>query len=190
MSSTAHPRNGPETRARIIDAAQRVFAEKGYSAAGLREIAKDAGVVSSLIVKYYLTKANLFEEALVASLSENQLLPDKTGFGEKLVQSVLNPGMNITAPAMIALSLGDEEARMVAAKVARERILKPVSEWIGGTHGQARAEITLLLSVGFAIFHRYMETLESPEQRTVVQEWIANTIQRTVENDDGASAFD
>jgi AcrR family transcriptional regulator len=46
---------------RIIEAARRVFYEKGYNGAGMREIARKAGVNYALLHYYFKTKDKIFE---------------------------------------------------------------------------------------------------------------------------------
>ena len=48
----------------IIDSAKSLFAEKGYSATGLREIADRAGVSIGNIYNYFKNKKEIFEEIL------------------------------------------------------------------------------------------------------------------------------
>jgi AcrR family transcriptional regulator len=70
---------GAERRARILDAATEVFAERGYAGASMGEIASRAGVVASVIYDHFGSKREL---AIV-------LL---RGHGERLVsQSLTNP---------------------------------------------------------------------------------------------------
>lgn len=52
------------TRAAILDAAEAAFAETGFAATGLREVARRAGVTQPLIHHYFRTKDALFEEVL------------------------------------------------------------------------------------------------------------------------------
>lgn len=47
-------------RALIEEAATKVFAERGYEAATMQEIAHDAGVVASVIYDYYRSKQELY----------------------------------------------------------------------------------------------------------------------------------
>ena len=174
-------RNAAETRARILEAAQTIFAEKGYSQTGLREIAAQAGVVSSLLVKYFRTKANLFEEALASSLREDLHLDDKPHFAERLMKALIDPNMRVVAPAMIALSLGDEEARDISSRVARQYIIAPLAAWIGPPHGEARAASAMMLSVGFAIFTRHLQTLPAQAEQNAAQDWLVRTIQAVLD---------
>lgn len=176
------PRDAARTKARILEAAQVVFSERGYSQAGFREIAQHAQVASSLIVKYYGGKARLFDEALQAAFAEYPMSDTiKPGFGRLLVDSVQDPTRKIVAPAMVALSLGDDEAREIAARVARDHIVGVVAEWLGPPEKRARAVDIMMLSMGFAIFSRYLQVEPSPEVREASAAWVAETLQRLVE---------
>lgn len=178
----AEPRDSSKTRARILEAAQIVFSERGYAQAGYREIAERAQVAASLVVKYYKSKANLFEAALAAALIENPLTDElKQGFGRLLVDSVLDPGREILAPAMIALSLGDDEARQIVARVVQDHIVGALSTWLGGPAARARAADILMLSIGFAIFSRYLQIESSAEVRKETEGWVSETLQGLVE---------
>ena len=55
------PRSAPlETRERILDAAGRVFARKGYKAVSLDEVARDAGMTKGAIYWHFRSKDDLF----------------------------------------------------------------------------------------------------------------------------------
>ena len=54
-------RDPQKTRAAILEAACRIFAEQSYTAASIRTIAREGGVPHALIRYYYPTKADLFE---------------------------------------------------------------------------------------------------------------------------------
>jgi AcrR family transcriptional regulator len=53
-----------DTRSEIIDAAKRVFAEKGYDGTSLRAVARDAAVDPALVHHYFAGKADLFVSAM------------------------------------------------------------------------------------------------------------------------------
>lgn len=62
-------RNGPgrpegrtATREDILDAAERHFAERGFAAANLREIANDANVTQAMVNYYFGSKVDMFKE--------------------------------------------------------------------------------------------------------------------------------
>lgn len=61
----------PEVRKQeIIDAAMRVFAEKGYEAASMKDIAGAADVVAGLCYHYFHSKQELYETAVTQYAQE------------------------------------------------------------------------------------------------------------------------
>ncbi len=67
MSPIATPK-GARTRERILDAAERLFAERGYAATSLREIARAAGVHQPGLYNYYADKRALYGGVLERAL--------------------------------------------------------------------------------------------------------------------------
>ena len=53
-----------ESRANILDAARKAFAEKGFEAANVRDIATDAGVTHTLIRYHFGSKEELWKEVV------------------------------------------------------------------------------------------------------------------------------
>lgn len=181
------PRNTAQTKARILAAAQTAFVEKGYSQANLRSIAEHAGVATSLVIKHFGSKKNLFAEALTKTLEDAEVAPeDRSHFGERLVRLLIDPRIQVLTPAMIALSLEDEEARLVAAKVARDHMIVPTAAWIGPPQAEARAANLLMLSIGFALFQRHLKAEISREAREVSAKWFARLIQAVIDHPPGS----
>jgi len=58
--------SGEQTRARIINAAMRCVAEKGYSKATIRSIARMAGMTSASLYNYFPNRSALMEAAVAA----------------------------------------------------------------------------------------------------------------------------
>jgi len=61
------PDTGEDRREQIIDAAMRVFAQKGFSRATNRDVAREAGITAGLIYYYFESK-----EALLKTLLEER----------------------------------------------------------------------------------------------------------------------
>ena len=53
-------RGGPQTRARILEVATRLFVERGYDAVTVAEVAREAGVSSVTVFKHFPRKEDLF----------------------------------------------------------------------------------------------------------------------------------
>ena len=66
-SAQPRPRNAAATRAAILQSAIEHFAGAGYDGAGVRQIAKDAGVTAMLVNRYFGSKEQLFAEAVEAA---------------------------------------------------------------------------------------------------------------------------
>jgi AcrR family transcriptional regulator len=63
-------RNPDETRRRILDAAEREFANKGYDGSRLRDVAVSAGVHHALLHHYYRDKEGLFAAVIERALDQ------------------------------------------------------------------------------------------------------------------------
>lgn len=59
-SAAQSPRDGEQTRLAILEAAQQVFAERGFAGASLRDLAEAAGVTRSLIHHHFGSKEGLW----------------------------------------------------------------------------------------------------------------------------------
>ena len=63
-------RAGSDTRGKLLDAAERVFAEQGYDGTSLRDIATRAKLHLALSTYHFGTKEKLFEEVLARRATE------------------------------------------------------------------------------------------------------------------------
>ncbi len=176
-------RNAGQTRAGILTAAQKAFSELGYAHAGIREIATIAGVSSTLLIRYFGSKAGLFEAALIDAMRMGELLQhEKKGFGDHLVRLFLNTGLEITPPSMIALATHDPEAREITTRVIEEHLLPPIAAWLGAPDGRARALQIMLLSTGFVQYTRQLPTLFAARgAEKKLAKWFAQTVQAIVD---------
>ena len=59
-----------DTKENILIAAERVFAEKGFKGTTIREVAKEAGIVNSLIFYYFKNKAEMYEAVFQHAFDE------------------------------------------------------------------------------------------------------------------------
>src|SRR5437773_11069374 len=100
------PEYKEEARSRILDAANRVFAEKGYHEATMEDIAKRLGVSKGAIYLYFSSKEDLFEamvktapqafkEILYSSFGgETNPVQSATEFFDKMMKlSASTPGL-------------------------------------------------------------------------------------------------
>lgn len=101
MSRPKDEENASQIRNRILDAAERLFADKGFDAAGIAEIAAQAKVTRSLIYYYFKNK-----EALLSGLSD------------RFRQEALEMKSRLARPAIEALKDADDAtlARFLASQ--------------------------------------------------------------------------
>ena len=79
------------TRARILAAAKQVFSKRGYSECGIRDIARELGLSSTILLRYFGSKAGLFEAALRDALRSEPVFPPRERYGAFIVQRLTDP---------------------------------------------------------------------------------------------------
>jgi AcrR family transcriptional regulator len=85
------PADGGDRRTAIVSAARAEFAAKGYAAASVRGIAREAGVDPALVHHYFGTKEQVFVAAMELPFDPAERLPevlagDPAQLGERLVR--------------------------------------------------------------------------------------------------------
>jgi AcrR family transcriptional regulator len=153
VSEVTQPRkrNAAQTRERILVVAYEAFAEHGYGSTGIREIAQRAQVASSLVLRYFGSKASLFHDAILFGIAkESMFVRDKAKFGALMAKMMAESGQtNLTA--MMVLAIADPEAQDIARKALKRHVLAPLAEWLGPPHADARALTLYGIMSGFTI---------------------------------------
>jgi AcrR family transcriptional regulator len=89
--------NGNRTRAKILDAAEKLFGAHGFDAISLREITDAAGVTLALASYHFGTKENLFEEVvarragILSRLRMERLAALETHTAETILDAFIAP---------------------------------------------------------------------------------------------------
>src|SRR5690606_18902808 len=65
---------GDECRCRILEAARKLFYQKGFSATSINDVAEEAGVLKGNLSYYYPSKSELLESATAAREAEVQAM--------------------------------------------------------------------------------------------------------------------
>ena len=63
-------KNNPETKERILQAAQKEFADRGFSGARMESIAERAGINKAMLFYYFSSKDNLYQTVLLLVLAD------------------------------------------------------------------------------------------------------------------------
>lgn len=176
-------RDASATKARILAAAQEAFATLGYSQAGIREIAAMAGTSSTLLIRYFGSKAGLFEAALAEAMRGDDIFSTpRESFGRHLAELFTRPDIEIRPPAMIALAAGDPQAAAITARVAEELAIGPMAAWLGGADARTRAVQIFMLATSFVLYTRQVPVM--PVERGVdpaMTAWLARSLQTIID---------
>jgi AcrR family transcriptional regulator len=186
----------PATREAILSASRAAFAERGYDAASIRQIATGAGVDPALVHHYFGTKEQLFLEAVQAPIDPRELIPQVLaggveGVGERLVRTFLrvwDSPRGATAAALLRSAVTNEwTARMLREFVITQILRRAIRELgLDGPDALLRAGLVASQILGLATT-RYVLKLEpmataSPDQLAAA---IGPTIQRYLTGDIG-----
>jgi len=152
-------RTADETRKLILDAAGKAFATQPYRDITLKDIAEEAGVSAPLIIKYFGSKEQLYEE-LVDFQYGAQVLFDGPleSLGERMVAMLARPlepykplSMNI-----LFMSGGSEESNRMLRDNYSTQMVDALAARLSGTDARLRAELAMSAVMGLAIMRRRM----------------------------------
>lgn len=93
------PKVVEDRREQIINAALRVFAEKGFARATNRDIAKEAGITTGLIYYYFKSK----EDLLKAALEEHSPIQVMTHITPEMLELPLEAFLPVLATRLLAV---------------------------------------------------------------------------------------
>lgn len=166
---TGRRRGSPDTRQSILDAARRLFAEKGFDATTVRAIAAEAGVDPAMIHHYFGTKEELFRQTLQFPLSPKELIPQlvaggREDVGRRLVAAFVqiwdSPVGNAGAALVRSAMSSDWTIRLLREFLITQLLRRIVHE-VGLDPAEARLRMSLVASqmAGLALI-RYIIKLE------------------------------
>src|SRR5262249_5503200 len=129
-------RDAAATRSAILAAAKRQFMDKGFDAAGLRDIAAEAGVNVALIGRYVGSRERLFEEAVLPDLNIDKLFDgDKATFGARVAAALMKDADESKTwdPTLsFVRSIGSEAARPLMNDAVERAMIDRLAAWLGG----------------------------------------------------------
>jgi len=135
-----------QTRAEIVSAATRLFAENGWAATGMRDVAREAGVATETVYAHFSSKTGLLQRAMdVAVVGDTA----PVSLAERPEFAALAQGSRaerITAAAMLLTEVNQRTSGF--AKVLREAA--PTDAVIAEMLRAARERIRLDIAAGAA----------------------------------------
>ncbi len=176
-------RDAARTREAILRAAQKLFAQKGYTTVGVREVAAEAGINSTLIRRYFGSKEGLFRAAVEDFLVVEPFISGPRGsFGQRCVDLLVYGEDLPSALAIMILATANPDARALCSDLMDQHIDRPLAEWLGGPDALARAAQINILWIGYMAVRQVLPlpVLNGPIVG-MTRAWLAGAIQALVE---------
>lgn len=138
------------TREAIWDAASQLFAERGYAATSVRDIAGLAGIDAALVIRHFGSKENLFLDTMKLDLLENILLePPLETLGVRYIDAMLTSDDRIKGVFLALLRAGGAEAMESRLREAHEAsFVGPLLSRLSGPDAEIRARLAAALVGG------------------------------------------
>ena len=138
--------------AEILAAALEVFAERGFQAARLEEVARRAGVSKGALYLYFETKADLFRAVVTDAISPNIERVKAMASAEVPFEQAARMGLGMLArtvavdrriTGVVKLVIAESRNHPELATIWHETVVEPGLQLMGGliAAGQARGEI-------------------------------------------------
>jgi AcrR family transcriptional regulator len=191
--STKTPRTGrrpgtSSSRQDILDAARKLFAERGYQGATMRAIAAEAGVDAALVVHFFGNKANLLSEAVEwpfdPEVEMPKLLVDgKRNVGRHLVRLVVRnwdeEGRRNPILTLLRAATTEPKAAEMLVEFVQNRLFAPLMERLGSDQPELRITLAASQLVGLGLARHVLqaEPLASAKPADVIS-WYGPTLQR------------
>jgi len=134
------PADGGDRRALILAAAREEFAGKGYAAASVRGIARQAAVDPALVHHYFGTKEQVFVAAMELPIAPAELVPQildgpADRLGERLVRTFLgiwaSPDFRAPMLGMLRSAMTGEQGAAMLREFVGSTLLGRIAAAIG-----------------------------------------------------------
>jgi AcrR family transcriptional regulator len=162
---TRTPRTGRRagdsgTREAILEAARRLFAERGYDGASLRAIGAEAGVDAALVVHFFGTKADLLTASVqwpfdAETELERVLAAGRAHTGTALARLFVDTWDSLGDRNPIITLLRSATNEPAAAALMREfmsqRLIKPLLERVRTDQRALRGDLVISQLIGLGV---------------------------------------
>jgi AcrR family transcriptional regulator len=185
---TGRRRGASSSREAILDAARRLFAERGYVGTSMRAIGMEAGVDAALIVHFFGSKAGLLGEAIEWPFDPEEEMArivarGRHRIGEELARLVVRTWDREGDRNAIMTLLRAATIEPAAAELMREffqrRLYPPLVRTLRVPDAELRANLAAsqLLGLGIGRYVLRLEPLASMGEDDIVR-WLGPILQR------------
>lgn len=154
----------PETRAALLRAARRRFAEDGYDRTSLRRIAADVGVDPALVLHFFGSKEALFRAVIQWPFDPDELVarlaaPGPDSLGERLCRAFLrfweDPATGEPLRAIFRGAVSHEEAAKLIREFLTELVYPRVLP-LAGEGGELAVDLVIAQLLGIAVLRHIL----------------------------------
>jgi AcrR family transcriptional regulator len=191
MSAVGRRPGNADTRGEIVEAAKRVFADKGYDGTSLRGVAREAGVDPALVHHYFDGKAALFVAAMALPFDPRQVKEQAAGLeysGSRTIEGFLTmwdhaEGTGSSFASCVSAMAASSSVADAMREFVNERVWSVLRHSEGETETLRRRRTGMVSSqlMGLA-FARYI--LRVPPMSTaspkLIGRWVGPTLDRYV----------
>lgn len=173
------------SRELVIEAARRLFAERGYASVTIRQIAAEAGLSASMVMKVGGNKAKIYQDAAPTSLDQLDSITPRTLIGESFARRVLLRRENdMSEPwAQAVFRTADAPDPQVARDEFHSWLREHITNWVDpGPDLEARVELLACLMLGLAVGLRTQRLLSSAPDTWIVEHY-GKLMQQVIEAD-------
>lgn len=160
------------TRSRLLAAARREFAERGYDGTSVRRIAGAAGVDAALIFRYFGSKDGLFVAATAGEDPAGLLGRAPAEFADGLLSLLAFPAPGTAPPVAALLRSGTRvEGQQRLQSMVCGPYLAGLASDLDGPDRELRAELVAAWVIGVAVMRGVIPgtTLAEVDHDTVAQ---------------------
>lgn len=142
VATSPRPDRSAGVKDKIRVSAKKLFADQGFDATGIRDIAVEAGVNPAIVIRHFGSKERLFVATVDASEGWTAALDGPVDeVGERLVRAVLNSrsGLQIFGGVVRASERPDIRAHL--QQLIATEFAAPLAELLDGDDAELRAHL-------------------------------------------------
>lgn len=150
-----------KTKEKLLISARKLFWTRGYSNVSVRDLTKDAGVDVALVSRYYDGKLGLFKASIEGAFDWPELYGAKGDQFKKLVVAKLADSLEQTeensALKMLILNSMDPEVGDLVCRAAKDGLIKPMQQCLGGAKARERVALFLAMMIGASMMRNNLQ---------------------------------
>ena len=173
------------SRELVIEAARRLFAERGYPSVTIRQIAAEAGLSASMVMKVGGNKAKIYQDAAPSSLDQLDVETPRSEIGQSLANRILLRRENdMSEPwAQAIFRTADAPDPQGSREEFQQWVRTHLTKWVdAGPDLDARVELLACLMLGLAVGLRTQRLLTDTSD-TWITEHYGRLMQQVIESD-------